>query len=109
IRPEMYDRYRSLRRERDRLRREPPAGGAQALCVTEDGPRARDTFVLLRGNARNHGEQVEPGFPAVLTPPGAAAPTIPPPAPGARTSGRRRVLADWLADPANPLTARVLV
>src|SRR5262249_9048782 len=27
---------------------------------------------------------------------------------GARTSGRRRVLADWIASPENPLTARVM-
>jgi hypothetical protein len=107
VSPELYERYRELRRERARLRREPPLAGAQALCVTEDG--ARDTFVLLRGNAQNRGEKVEAGFPAVLTPPEAPAPAIPPPGRDARTSGRRRVLADWLADPGNLLTARVLV
>ncbi len=64
--------------------------------------------MLPRGNPQNHGERVEPGFPAVLTPPGAAPLVIPPPGPGASTCGRRRVLADWLADPHNPLTARVM-
>jgi hypothetical protein len=105
---ETYARYRAVRMERDRLRREPPPAGMQALCVTEDGPTARETFVLLRGNPKGHGDRVQPGFPAVLTPPGAAPPTIPPPR-DARTCGRRRVLADWLADPRNPLTARVMV
>jgi mono/diheme cytochrome c family protein len=109
VSPETYEKYRSLRRERARLLRGPPAAGAQALCVTEDGPRPRDTFVLLRGNARNHGDQVEPGFPAVLTPPDAPPPAAPQPASGARTCGRRSVLAGWLADRKNPLTARVLV
>src|SRR6185437_6853551 len=33
---------------------------------------------------------------------------VPAPPPEARTCGRRRVLADWIASPANPLTARVL-
>src|SRR5262249_41210347 len=85
-----------------------PIPGGQALCVAEEGPRAKDTFVLLRGNPQNHGDKVEPGFPSVLTPLAAPAPTIPPPTSGAKTSGRRRVLADWIADPKNPLTARVL-
>jgi hypothetical protein len=112
--PELLSRkdfahYLSLRRERERLRHHPPAAGAQALCVTEDGPRAPETFVLLRGGAHNPGDRVEPGFPEVLTPPGTPPPTIPPPAAGARTCGRRRVLADWLADPHNPLTARAIV
>ncbi len=103
------DRYRALLRQREGLRKNPPRAGEQALCVAEEGPRARDTFVLRRGNPQNRGDRVEPGFPAVLTPPGAADPTIPAPPPGARTSGRRRVLAEWIADPANPLTARVMV
>ena len=76
-----------------------------ALCVTEPGPIAPETFVLLRGNAHTPGDKVEPGFLEVL---GTPAPTIPPPPAGAKTSGRRRVLADWIASPENPLTARVM-
>jgi hypothetical protein len=34
---------------------------------------------------------------------------FPPAAPGARTTGRRLGLARWIADPANPLTSRVIV
>src|SRR5439155_22388038 len=49
---------------------------------------------------------VKPGFPAVF---GLPDPVIPEPAKGARTSGRRTVLANWLASPDNPLTARVMV
>jgi hypothetical protein len=48
---------------------------------------------------------VAPAFPTVL---GAPAPTIPEPAKDARTSGRRTVLANWIASKDNPLTARVL-
>jgi cytochrome c553 len=81
-----------------------PSG--KALCVTEAGNRAPDTYVLVRGNAHVHGARLEPGFPEVL---GQAAPVMGSPQPGARTSGRRRVLADWIASPDNPLTARVLV
>src|SRR5206468_1388109 len=49
--------------------------------------------------------EVEPGFPEVLE---RELPVIAPPKPGARTSGRRRVLADWIASPRNRLTPRVL-
>jgi hypothetical protein len=47
---------------------------------------------------------VPPGLPAVLvdSPP-------PPPQPTEKSTGRRKQLAGWLADAANPLTARVMV
>jgi hypothetical protein len=90
---------RELDRERDRLSTE------TALCVTEAGTKAPETFVLLRGNPHVKGELVEPGFLTVL---GDAAAVIPTPPPGARTTGRRSVLADWIASAENPLTARVM-
>jgi hypothetical protein len=40
---------------------------------------------------------------------GDAAPLIPPAADDARSAGRRRVLAEWIASPRNMLTARVIV
>ncbi len=102
---ERYEQYRGLLRERQMLKtRKVPA--AMALRVAEASPRAPDTFILLRGNPHVPGDKVEPGFPQVL---GGRTPAIPAPAPGARTSGRRRVLADWIASPDNPLTARVMV
>jgi hypothetical protein len=77
-----------------------------ALCVTEAGRHAPDTFVLLRGNHGVRGEKVQASFPVVL---GGASPMIPAPPPQARTTGRRAALAAWIADPKNPLTARVMV
>jgi hypothetical protein len=53
------------------------------------------------------GKLVEPGFLSVLTGGGPA--RITPPADGRPTSGRRRALAEWIASPDNPLTARVMV
>jgi mono/diheme cytochrome c family protein len=79
---------------------------AQALCVTEAGGRAPDTFLLRRGSPGNPGERVEPGFPEIF---GVPDPAIPTPPPGAKTSGRRTVLANWLVSRENPLTARVIV
>jgi hypothetical protein len=77
-----------------------------ALCVTEAGPKAPDTFVLLRGNAHVKGDKVDPGFPQVVCRENitiAEAPSA------ARTTGRRRALASWIASADNPLTARVMV
>jgi mono/diheme cytochrome c family protein len=99
---EAFARYTSLVVERTALEREPPAVLAQALCVTEG--RIPTTYVLERGNPRSQGKEVQPGFPTVLT---TQAPALPP-AGRAATSGRRKVLADWIASGENPLTARVM-
>jgi hypothetical protein len=84
---------------------EPPARAA-ALSVNHCPVRPPDTFVMVRGNAHSPGARVEPGFPAVL---GFPPPVLPKPGKGAASSGRRTVLADWVASPHNPLTARVFV
>ena len=51
-------------------------------------------------------QEAKPGFLTLLDPSDAP---IPAPAPGQVTSGRRSVLANWLANPSNPLTTRVIV
>ncbi len=102
---ERYRRYAAQRRELQALLKRKTAGDL-ALCVTEAGAQAPETFVLLRGNPHVKGDKVEPAFPLVL---GGVKPVIPTPPPDAKTSGRRLVLADWIASPDNPLTARVMV
>ena len=78
-----------------------------ALCVTEAGPqRARDVRPAPRQPARRRATRSSRRFPTVL---GVADAAIPTPPPGAKTTGRRTVLADWIASPDNPLTARVMV
>jgi mono/diheme cytochrome c family protein len=101
---EPLERHRKLLRELAALNRQ-TVPAQTALCVTENGTRAPDTFVLYRGNPAAPREKVEPGFPQLF---GVADPVITPP-PGGKSSGRRRALADWLASGDNPLTARVLV
>jgi hypothetical protein len=59
--------------------------------------KARQTFILARGDYRNQTEKVSPGVPGILPP-------LPKDAPL-----NRLTLAKWLLDPANPLTARVAV
>ncbi len=97
-----FRRYQSLTREKSTLERSRP----QALCVTEGGASPPETTILIRGNPRSPSKPVEPGFPSVIAP---ESPRLPNPAEGARSSGRRSVLADWIASPSNPLTARVMV
>ena len=91
----------------DRLKKE-QVPVEKALVMTERGPQAPDTFVLFRGNP--HAElkpenKVEPAFLSILK---AKVPVIPTPAPNARTTGRRTVLARWLVSADNPLPARVI-
>ena len=106
ITPEQMKAYAAGRKRLNHMRRNPPDVLSKALCVTEIGPQPRDTYVLIRGSAHAQGERVEPGFPTVL---GFETPVIPQAPKDAKTSGRRMVLANWLADEANPLTARVMV
>ena len=58
------------------------------------------------GDPDSPGTVVEPGFLQIL---GLEAPITIPPADGRITTGRRRALAEWIARPDNPLTARVMV
>jgi Protein of unknown function (DUF1549)/Protein of unknown function (DUF1553)/Planctomycete cytochrome C/PA14 domain len=96
--------YRDLRKELDDLKADKvPAD--RALVVTEPGPDSPETHVMLRGNPHTPGDKVEPGFLQVAS---TSAPSLPTPAPGSKTTGRRTVLADWIASPENPLTARVM-
>ena len=76
------------------------------LAVREAGPNPPPTHVFVRGNASTPGAEVQPAFLSVL---GSEKPHLPAPAPDAPSSGRRLALAQWIASPKNPLTARVMV
>ncbi|SFH53561.1 PSD1 and planctomycete cytochrome C domain-containing protein [Planctomicrobium piriforme] len=100
-----FDDYAKTRKEWNRLKNNPPRVAAEALCVKETGVDVPETHVLIRGNATAEGDVVTPGFPEILSPP---TPQITPPA-DAQSAGRRLALAQWIASPTNPLTARVMV
>jgi hypothetical protein len=63
--------------------------------VMEEMPAPRDTFVLLRGAYDKRGEKVAPGVPEVVFPWPRG------------VKADRLGFARWVADPGNPLTARV--
>jgi cytochrome c553 len=97
---------KAMQREtaQEALKRMPASTAALALARCE--PHPQPTHILARGNPHVPGDEVEPHFPQLF---GEAAPVIPAPGEDARTAGRRRVLAEWVASPRNMLTARVIV
>ncbi len=87
-----YQDLRALRQQRQQFVESLPT-----TMVMEEMPTPRDTFVLIRGQYDKPGQKVTPGVPMSLPP----LPT--------RVKHNRLGLAQWLVDPANPLTARVAV
>jgi hypothetical protein len=102
---EQIEEYAKLRKE---LRSIAGAAGPRDLvmsvnhCAVNPGP----TQIMIRGNPHAPGKEVVPAFPTVFALP---QPAIPAPSKDTHSSGRRTVLANWIASPDNPLTARVIV
>lgn len=82
------------------LKKHAPRPLSQAMSV-EEKEHPRDSHVHLRGNARNPGDVVPRGFVSVVR--YESQTEIP------ATSGGRMELAEWIASPDHPLTARVYV
>jgi hypothetical protein len=82
-----------------------PAPEPVAQAMIDNGREAPKTHVLAVGVYDAYKEEVEPGFLSILDPGPAQ---IVPPA-DLNSTGRRTALANWLASPENPLTARVMV
>jgi hypothetical protein len=80
-----------------------PEPGIDVMSVRESGKHA--THILLRGLPQVKGDEVTSGVPEVLVPTSFALPEA---SPRGGSSGKRTVLAAWLTDPQNPLTARVM-
>lgn len=103
-----WETYESLRKELRELQAQlhdlPPRETVLGLAKLD--PHPEQTHVLLRGSPHNAGDPVEPAFPKLL---GGGVPTIPQAAADAKSAGRRRVFADWLASKENRMTARVIV
>lgn len=78
----------------------------QALWDIGDLPAIR---LLQRGSVESPGPVVKPGFLSVLCSAGDDCLATPSPNRVGDTQGYRLALAEWLADPKHPLTARVIV
>ena len=102
--PEENERLVELRVQIDQVNATRPPEPPRAYIWREDGPVGPVSHLFQRGNPSLPAEEVAAGFPAILV-------DVPPPpsTPTARTTGRRRQLAEWLVRPEHPLTARVMV
>lgn len=106
LRGEAKQRYADLKKELsayDNLK--PPVEPSVAEAMIDASREAPPTFVLSKGVWDAPLEEVQPGFLTILDPNPAK---IAPPE-GMNSTGRRSALAKWLADPANPLTPRVMI
>ena len=86
----------------------PPADRPNGTFLHEGPGRYEPppTHFLIRGDPDSKGSLLKPGFLTVAT---YGNPATEIPRPDGRTSGRRLALAEWIASPQNPLTARVIV
>ncbi len=96
--PESREKLAQYRAELDTLKKNTPPEPPLACAVGEDKPI--DQRVFVRGNPEALGDPVEKQFPVVLA--GEKQSPI-------REGSGRRELADWIASPRHPLTARVMV
>jgi Protein of unknown function (DUF1553)/Protein of unknown function (DUF1549) len=99
-----------FKREIDAIEKTVPRPPAHAQALIDPKPDAPETFVLLRGDVKNHGPKVDPAPPGILLAAQPASAFSPDEIrPTATTTGRRLALAKWLTRSDNPLTARVIV
>ena len=102
-RAKVEDLKRRLKAFDDRKPSAPPV----AMGLTDKPGPPPKTYLLERGLLSNRGEEVFPGFPAVVSPGGK--PRTQRSRRFANSTGRRLALANWIASKDNPLTARVIV
>ncbi len=105
---EAWGNYQRALKEAEQLRDQP--AGDQINAVVENGRAPQQLHVHIRGSAHAPGDPVVPAFPAVLSGTDAPKPAVIPASyVKDNSSGRRRALAEWVASPENPLTARVIM
>ena len=109
---ETADRQQLLKVNLDQMTAEEsfPGDLDWALTVREAGGGPLPTRLFVRGKPSTPAQEVPLRFPRVLFPSDEAAlvTSVTPPASHA-SAGRRLALAQWIASPGHPLTARVLV
>ncbi|MCM3880460.1 MAG: PSD1 and planctomycete cytochrome C domain-containing protein [Vicinamibacterales bacterium] len=84
----------------------PPAEGGSFIHKGPAPYKVPASYFLIRGDVESKGPQMKPGFIGVIT---NGNPPTEIPRPDGHTSGRRLALAQWIASPQNPMTARVWV
>ncbi len=105
LKGEAKARYNTLKVELAKFNSIQPHGEPQAQAMIDESAEAPPTSVLAVGAYDKPLYDVQPGFLSILDP---APAKIAAPA-NVNSTGRRSALAEWLASPQNPLTARVMV
>jgi len=105
LRGDAKQRYAELKAKLAKFDYLKPADPPVAEAMMDASGNAPPTYLLSKGIWDAPEDEVQPGFLSILdsSPAKIVAPE------GANTTGRRSVLANWLVDPKNPLTARVMV
>ena len=105
---ELYIKYKQLDDAFQKLRKQNATDGGPDNTITAVGELGHadspPTYKLFGGSEDRKEEEVQPLFPAAIAQ--GVKPNI---VPTATSSGRRMALAEWIASPSNPLTARVYV
>ena len=99
-------KYTDMKKEHEQLKKKPEPNRDLALSINRCKVSPPQTFVMVRGSPHSPGAKVSPGFPSVIAD---KDPVLTTPGNDAKTSGRRTVLANWIASKDNPMTARVIV
>ena len=105
LKGEQKQKYAALKAELAAFDDSNPGELPEGIGMADLGRTAPATHVLAVGVYDAYKEEVQPGFLTLLDP--APAKIVPPE--NVESTGRRTALAKWLTDPANPLTARVMV
>ncbi len=95
--PEQLKERRALQKQIETISKKRPKPYKAAMGIS-DRKEPEKTWINLRGNWRTKGDEVNPGLPTVLSSGADLSP-----------ENRRRQLAEFIASPENPLTARVIV
>ena len=95
--------YQAMERELAHFKRIKPADIPLGQVMTDHGAHSPSVHVLQGGAYDAPLEEVQPGFLTILDPSDAKV------TPVNGSTGRRSVLANWLTDAKNPLSARVIV
>jgi mono/diheme cytochrome c family protein len=104
--PEDREKQDALIANIKQLDKERPKPYPAARAIKEDSREALPSYFLYRGSPDARGSLMSPGTLTVAT---NSEYKFPEPPADAQSSWRRHGLADWIASPDNPLTARVMV
>src|SRR5262249_16770302 len=105
LKGDVKERYAALKKELAQYDSIKPPDPPVPEVMVDQGRNAPATHVLAKGVWDAPLDEVQPGFLTILDPnPAKVVPVA-----GLNSSGRRTALANWLADPGNPLPARVMV